>query len=79
MHPGSLSVTKWIHLNEGDDGLRRFFERVHSVLQPGGLFILEPQEWETYAKAKRLDPVRASFTSYLHAFIAHIMTYIYRN
>lgn len=51
-------MTKWVHLNEGDDGIRRFFERVHSVLRPNGVFVLEPQEWETYAKAKRIDPVR---------------------
>lgn len=53
-----FSVTKWVHLNGGDTGLRKFFERVHSVLRPNGVFILEPQEWETYAKAKRIDTVR---------------------
>lgn len=58
--PLRLSVTKWIHLNEGDEGIRRFFQRVHSVLRPAGVFILEPQEWETYAKARRLDPVGTS-------------------
>lgn len=26
------------------------------MLQPGGLFVLEPQPWESYAKAKRMDP-----------------------
>ncbi|KAF7798896.1 hypothetical protein EIP86_010124 [Pleurotus ostreatoroseus] len=51
----AFSITKWIHLNEGDAGLRRFFERVYAVLNPGGVFVLEPQEWETYGKAKRMD------------------------
>ncbi|KAJ3554405.1 hypothetical protein NM688_g3130 [Phlebia brevispora] len=51
----SFSITKWVHLNDGDAGLRRFFERVYTVLKPGGVFILEPQEWETYGKAKRMD------------------------
>ncbi|KAI5120881.1 hypothetical protein M0805_002981 [Coniferiporia weirii] len=51
----ALSITKWIHLNEGDEGLRKFFRRAYSVLKPGGAFILEPQEWETYSKAKRMD------------------------
>ncbi|TDL19604.1 Bin3-domain-containing protein [Rickenella mellea] len=51
----ALSITKWIHLNEGDDGILCLFRRVFSVLHPGGAFVLEPQEWETYAKAKRLD------------------------
>lgn len=51
----AFSISKWIHLNGGDAGLMQFFRRVHSVLLPGGKFILEPQEWDTYAKAKRLD------------------------
>ncbi|OCH92197.1 Bin3-domain-containing protein [Obba rivulosa] len=51
----AFSISKWIHLNGGDEGLRCFFHRVHSVLLPGGKFVLEPQEWETYAKARRMD------------------------
>lgn len=51
----ALSISKWIHLNDGDEGLLRFFRRVHSVLKSGGVFVLEPQEWDTYAKAKRMD------------------------
>ena len=27
------------------------------MLNPGGFFVLEPQKWESYAKAKRMDPV----------------------
>ncbi|RPD66748.1 Bin3-domain-containing protein [Lentinus tigrinus ALCF2SS1-6] len=52
----AFSISKWIHLNGGDEGLLVFFRRVHDVLRPGGTFILEPQEWETYGKAKRMDP-----------------------
>ena len=37
--------------------MRTFFRRVHKVLRPGGTFVLEPQEWDTYGKAKRMDPV----------------------
>ncbi|KAF8582530.1 Bin3-domain-containing protein [Ramaria rubella] len=51
----AFSISKWIHLNNGDEGLLRFFRRVASVLQTGGRFILEPQAWDTYAKAKRMD------------------------
>ncbi|KAH9927186.1 Bin3-domain-containing protein [Epithele typhae] len=51
----AFSVSKWIHLNGGDDGLLAFFRRVHSVLRVGGTFVFEPQEWDTYAKAKRMD------------------------
>ena len=56
-----FSVSKWIHLNEGDEGLKTFFRRVHDVLRPGGVFILEPQPWESYRKARRiLHSVRGS-------------------
>ncbi|KAJ7190950.1 Bicoid-interacting protein 3-domain-containing protein [Mycena pura] len=51
----ALSVTKWIHLNGGDAGLETFFARVAAVLHPGAQFIVEPQAWETYRKAKRMD------------------------
>lgn len=53
----SFSLTKWIHLNGGDDALLRFFRRVYDVLTPRGSLVLEPQAWDTYAKAKRMDNV----------------------
>ncbi|KAG9015467.1 hypothetical protein FRB94_000072 [Tulasnella sp. JGI-2019a] len=52
----ALSITKWIHLNDGDEGILAFFKRVFETLRPGGKFILEPQSWDGYAKAKRMDP-----------------------
>jgi 7SK snRNA methylphosphate capping enzyme len=51
----AFSISKWIHLNEGDKGLTTFFRRVHNVLKPGGSLALEPQPWESYAKARRMD------------------------
>jgi 7SK snRNA methylphosphate capping enzyme len=58
----SFSISKWIHLNGGDEALKVFFRRVYDVLEPGGTFILEPQAWDTYAKAKRMDKVRLWLT-----------------
>ena len=46
----ALSITKWIHLNWGDVGMKRFFRRVHRHLRPGGRLILEPQAYTTYYK-----------------------------
>lgn len=49
-----LSITKWIHLNWGDAGLKRFFKRIFYNLRPGGRLVLEPQAWPSYNKRRKL-------------------------
>lgn len=55
-----LSVTKWVHLNQGDEGLKRLFVKVKESLVPGGWFVLEPQPWRSYQQARRKQDMSAA-------------------
>jgi 7SK snRNA methylphosphate capping enzyme len=40
-----FKVTKWIHLNNGDEGVKKLFLKLHSLLRKGGKLLLQPQKW----------------------------------
>ncbi|KAI9118988.1 hypothetical protein K1719_009663 [Acacia pycnantha] len=50
-----MSVTKWIQLNWGDDGLLTLFAKTWKMLRPGGVFVLEPQPWKSYENSRRVS------------------------
>ncbi|SPJ11173.1 bicoid-interacting protein BIN3, putative [Plasmodium sp. DRC-Itaito] len=48
----ALSVIKWIHLNNGDEQLILFFDRVYFMLKKNGYFILEYSKEKKYKLRK---------------------------
>ncbi|WFD23507.1 hypothetical protein MEQU1_002198 [Malassezia equina] len=56
-----LAVTKWIHLNQGDDGLILCLYQMASQVRPGGIVAMEIQPWRSYEQARSLSKeLRAS-------------------
>lgn len=45
-----FSVTMWIHLNNGDEGLMEFLRYIKDISQA---IIIEPQPWKCYKNAQR--------------------------
>ncbi|KAM9968587.1 hypothetical protein ACTFIW_007737 [Dictyostelium discoideum] len=50
----ALSISKWIQLNWGDEGIKKFLIKTYSLLKDGGIFLFEPQPWKGYGKRKNL-------------------------
>ncbi|KAG0164950.1 hypothetical protein DFQ28_009469 [Apophysomyces sp. BC1034] len=51
----ALSVTKWIQLHRGDEGIKAFFMKIFEALNPGGTLVLEPQNFDTYHRRAKMN------------------------
>lgn len=50
-----LNTSKWIHLNYGDIGIKVLFNNVYQQLKKGGIFLFEPQNFDSYKKKIKLS------------------------
>jgi hypothetical protein len=66
-----LSVTKWVHFNWGDDGVKRLFTQVYKALYPGGIFVLEPQPWRSYRQVFKKPVCSRPLHPHLHAMVQY--------
>ncbi|XP_077283161.1 putative RNA methyltransferase CG11342 [Arctopsyche grandis] len=57
-----FSITMWIHLNHGDDGLKRFLKSLCDICE---MIVIEPQPWKCYRTAvRRMKKSSESFPLY---------------
>ncbi|EKX42362.1 hypothetical protein GUITHDRAFT_141309 [Guillardia theta CCMP2712] len=50
-----FSVTKWVHLVHGDEGIKKMFRKCFDLLQDDGILILEPQPWRSYHNKRKVS------------------------
>ncbi|POY70857.1 hypothetical protein BMF94_6271 [Rhodotorula taiwanensis] len=57
-----FSITKWLHLHNGDAGMRRLFANLYAFLPAAGVLVVEPQEYANYRRAvKKNKDLRETF------------------
>ena len=74
----SFSVTKWVQLNWGDDGLLYLLLKAYSLLKPHGLLIIEYQSWSSYHKKRAYCDAIARVFPTLQIRPEHIPTILQR-
>ncbi|PWN51211.1 Bin3-domain-containing protein [Violaceomyces palustris] len=59
-----LSLTKWIHIHQGDDGILKLFSRIFSTLRPRGYLVVEVQPWSSYQQVRGMGKeIRSKMSS----------------
>lgn len=71
-----FSVTMWIHLNHGDNGLKQFLKYITSISE---VLVIEPQPWKCYKTAvKRMKQQNFSFPFFDKCKLNHVENEIER-
>jgi 7SK snRNA methylphosphate capping enzyme len=70
-----FNVTKWVHLNGGDDALRALLFKAHEALRPGGHLLLVAQAWGSYARSRHLCHAFAAALPRLRLRPAHFLDF----
>jgi len=71
-----LKLTKWVQLHWGDAGLKVLFGKCFRMLRPGGVLVLEAQEWDSYKSSKHLTPEMRKMRSSLQMRPQDFTTYL---